>query len=343
MTTTNNTAPPPDSPAPGRDASPPPPAKKSLSPRATLAILGVVLLFVLMPYLFWQASWFGRPLTDAQLGKYLADTDHPRNAQHGLVQLSERIDRHQPATARWYPQVIALARHPETQVRLTAAWVMGRDNASQEFHTALLGMLADSDPMVRSNAALSLVRFADATGRPQIRALLEPQIVAAPCAGTLNARLKITDVVRTGTLVARIVLPAGVPASGCDNSVGKGTASGGISDSRRGAACCALPTSGENSSSTISGQKMEVRSAVPGRVERWLVADGAAVSAGQPLLELSPSPETAWEALRALYLIGQRDDLDIVQNFTRASGDMPPGIQQQAALTLQAIRSRSGS
>ena len=183
-------------------------------------------------------------------------------------------------------------------------------------------MLSDSDPMVRANAALSLVRFADSTGRPLIHAMLEPQVIAAPCAGILNARLKITEVVRPGTLVARIVLPAGVSAEGCEKSEGKGRSSTGVK---------------------AVAEKSEVRSAVPGRIERWLVADGAAVTAGQPLLELSPSPEVAWEALRALYLIGQRDDLAVVQNFTRASGDMPPGIQQQAALTLQAIRSRSRS
>jgi hypothetical protein len=298
---------------------PAPPAKPGLSPRATFAILGVALLFVLMPFLFWQATWFGRPLTDDQLSQNLADASNARNAQHGLVQLSERIDRHQPGASRWYPQVVALTRNPEIQIRLTAAWVMGHDNSSNDFHQALRFMLADSDPMVRANAALSLVRFADASGRPQIHALLEPQVIAAPCAGTLNARLKITEVVRPGTLVARIVLPGGVPANGCDKSDGKGSGVPGVR--------------------TVS-EKFEVRSAVPGRVERWLVADGEKVSVGQPLLELSPSPEVAWEALRALYLIGQRDDLAVVQNFTRASGDMPPGIQQQAALTLQAIRSR---
>jgi biotin carboxyl carrier protein len=292
------------------------PPKKGLPPRATLAILGVVLLFVLMPYLFWQASWFGRPLTDQQLSRYLDDSEHPRNAQHGLVQLSERIDHREPGVSRWYPQVIALTRNPETQVRITAAWVMGRDNTSAEFHQALLALLADADPMVRSNAALSLVRFGDAAGRPQIHAMLEPAVVTAPRAGTFNARLKITDVVRPGTLVARIVVP---PAGKDVVSDGKG---------------------GKGSS---AGERIEVRSAVPGRVERWLVADGAAVIQGQPLLELSPSPDTVWEALRALYLIGQPDDLAVVQNFTRASGDMPPGIAQQAALTLAAIRSRSGS
>src|ERR1700687_2142998 len=125
-------------------AAAPPPPKKGLPPRATFAILGVALLFVLMPYLFWQASWFGRPLTDQQLSRYLGDAEHPRNAQHGLVQLSERIDRRDPGVSRWYPQVIALTRNPETQVRLTAAWVMGHDNASSEFHQTLLGMLSDS-------------------------------------------------------------------------------------------------------------------------------------------------------------------------------------------------------
>jgi multidrug efflux pump subunit AcrA (membrane-fusion protein) len=197
---------------------------------------------------------------------------------------------------------------------------MGRDNTSPEFHAALLSMLADSDPMVRANAALALVRFADASGRAQIHALLEPQVVAAPHAGTLNARLKASDVVRPGTLLARIVIPNNVLA-GDEKNGGKGSA-----------------TSLKNSDG-----KFEVRSAIPGRVERWLVGDGAQVTVGQPLLELAPSPEVAWEALRALYLIGQQADLAVVQNFARVSGDMPRGVQEQAALTLEAIRARSGS
>ncbi|NDQ58638.1 MAG: biotin/lipoyl-binding protein [Acidipila sp.] len=303
-----------------------------MSPRATLAIIGVSFLFVLLPFLAWQASWFGRPLSDAQLTHSLSDADHPRNAQHGLVQLGERIDRHEPGTARWYPQVVALARYPEKQVRLTAAWVMGRDNTSQEFHSALLAMLADSDPMVRANAALALVRFADSSGRAQIHSLLELQVIAAPQSGTLNTRLKVADIVRPGTLLAHISRnvsgnnPGGQNQSAGSNQGGKGSTA-----------------SATNSDAIGKNEKIEVRSDVPGRVERWLVADGASVTAGQPLLELAPSPDVAWEALRALYLIGQQEDLAVVQNFTRASGDMPRGVQQQAALTLEAIRARSGS
>ena len=323
---------------------PPPPAKKGMSPRATLAIIGVSFLFVLLPFLAWQASWFGRPLSDAQLTRSLSDADHPRNAQHGLVQLGERIDRHEPGTARWYPQVVALARYPEKQVRLTAAWVMGRDNTSQEFHSALLAMLADSDPMVRANAALALVRFADASGRAQIHSLLEPQVIAAPQSGTLNTRLKIADIVRPGTLLAHIVLspnaisPNAISRNVAGNNPGGQNQSAGSSQGEKGSTASAT-----NSDAIGKNEKIEVRSDVPGRVERWLVADGAPVTAGQPLLELAPSADVAWEALRALYLIGQQEDLAVVQNFTRASGDMPRGVQQQAALTLEAIRARSGS
>ena len=45
-------------------------------------ILAVMFLFVLMPYLIWQATWFGKPLNDKQMADAFADTDHPRNAQH---------------------------------------------------------------------------------------------------------------------------------------------------------------------------------------------------------------------------------------------------------------------
>jgi hypothetical protein len=66
------------------------------------------------------------------------------------------------------------------EVRNTDAWVMGQDTTGAGFHDALLKMLADSSPMVRGNAALSLVRFGDATGRPQIVALLQPAQITSP-------------------------------------------------------------------------------------------------------------------------------------------------------------------
>ena len=162
-------------------------------------------------------------------------------------------------------------------------------------------MHADPDPMVRSNAALSLVRFADASGRPQILSMLQPATVLAPdgiSAGTLRQRLKERDAVRPGTLVARIEAPQGV---------------------------------------------VEVRSEVPGVLFHWLQPTGASVSSRQPLCILAPDPQSAWEALRALYLIGRPEDAPVVEAFVRTATDAPPNLLEQARLTLTAIRSREKS
>ena len=45
-------------------------------------VLGLAFLFVLMPYLLWQETWFGRPLNDAQMAKAFTNYVRPREAQH---------------------------------------------------------------------------------------------------------------------------------------------------------------------------------------------------------------------------------------------------------------------
>jgi len=45
---------------------------------------------------------------------------------------------------------------------------MGYDNKSEEFHQALLKLLRDTEPLVRRNAALALIRFSDASGRADL-------------------------------------------------------------------------------------------------------------------------------------------------------------------------------
>jgi len=47
-----------------------------------------------------------------------------------------------------------------------------------------------------------------------------------------------------------------------------------------------------------------------------------------------------WEALRALYLVGQAPDLEDVERYLRPIPGMPEAIARQAALTSQAIQSR---
>jgi biotin carboxyl carrier protein len=163
-------------------------------------------LIVLMPFLFWWNTWFGRELSDKQLTTYLHDTSKPRHIQHALVQIGERINKHDPVVTRWYPDLVRLASFPVDEVRNTDAWVMGQDTAGPGFHEALLKMLSDSSITVRGNAALSLVRFGDATGRPQIVALLQPADVAAPKTGKVVDVTAVGTSVRQGGLLAKLQL-----------------------------------------------------------------------------------------------------------------------------------------
>jgi biotin carboxyl carrier protein len=84
----------------------------------------------------------------------------------------------------------------------------------------------------------------------------------------------------------------------------------------------------------------EVRAAVPGEVRSLERQEGAVVKAGDPLVELSPSKEHVWEALRALYLVGNAADLETVDRFTRPMPGMPEIVARQAELTRDAIQNR---
>src|SRR5437867_1865858 len=137
-------------------ASGDPKARRRMSTGQRILFFVTAWLIVLLPFLFWWNTWFGRQLSDQQVTQYLADDKHPRHIQHALVQIGERIARHDAQAARWYPELIGLAAHPVEEVRNTDAWVMGQDTAGVGFHDALLRMLRDSSPMVRGNAALSL-------------------------------------------------------------------------------------------------------------------------------------------------------------------------------------------
>jgi len=169
-----------------------------------VAVAVIPIAVVLITFLFWYSTWFGRPLPDREMARYLADTSVPHRTQHALAQAAAQIARGDPSARRWYPQVIRLASGKEPQLRLMAAWVMGQDNRSQEFHKALLALAADPEQMVRGNAALALVRFGDASGEDQLKLLLRPYMLVASQAGSLTFRLKEHDAVRSGSIVARI-------------------------------------------------------------------------------------------------------------------------------------------
>src|SRR6266576_3661151 len=158
-----------------------------MSPRNRALFFLTAWLIVLMPFLFWWNTWFGRQLSDKQIGEFLNDEKHPRHIQHALVQLGEHMGRNDPGVKPLYPELIRLAWHPVEEVRNTDAWVMGQDTSGTGFHEALLKMLEDSSPMVRGNAALSLVRFGDASGRAQIVALLQSARIIVPRSGRRSA------------------------------------------------------------------------------------------------------------------------------------------------------------
>ncbi|MGH9498898.1 MAG: biotin/lipoyl-containing protein [Terriglobales bacterium] len=183
------------------------PAAKSrprMSTRNRLLFFATGWLIVLMPFLFWWNTWFGRTLSDKQLAEYLQDEKHPRHIQHALVQMGERMTRGDAGVKQWYPEAVRLANYPVEEVRNTDAWVMGQDTSGAGFHEALLKMLGDRSLTVRGNAALSLVRFGDPSGRPQIVELLQPAVVVASQAGKVLDTSAAGTAIHQGGLVAKI-------------------------------------------------------------------------------------------------------------------------------------------
>jgi hypothetical protein len=252
-------------------------------------------LIVLMPFLFWWNTWFGRQLSDKQLGEYLQDQKHPRHIQHALVQIGEHITRHDASVTQWYPQVIRLASDPVEEVRNTDAWVMGQDTSGAGFHEALLKMRADPSLMVRGNAALSLVRFGDASGRPQILELLQPATVIATQPG------KVIDTSAVGTTIHQAGIVAKLQAG---------------------------------------DQTIEIRSPITGRLRTLSAQTGQTVAAGAEIATIDPGTEQVWEALRALYLIGQPEDIAAVSPYERELPDISNDVRKQAMETEKAIRQR---
>ena len=161
-------------------------------------------LFVAATFLAWYFSWFGRELSDADISKYLADEKNPRHVQHALVQIQHRMERGDGSAKHWYSQLVTLSGNPETEFRLTVAWLMGFDNNSPEFHNALLKLLLDQEPIVRRNAALALVRFNDNSGREELVAVLKPYVVKAPVDGVLVSSMNEGTTIARQAILARI-------------------------------------------------------------------------------------------------------------------------------------------
>lgn len=164
----------------------------------------VAALFIIVPFAFWYGTWFGRPLKDEEIDTYLADETKPRHVQHALAQLAEKIARGDEGARRWHAQISRVASSDVADVRMTAAWVMGEEHTSEDFHAALLRMLEDTEPIVRRNAALALVRFGDARALPELRAMLRPYTVVSRVEGTALTALTEGGYVKREAMLARV-------------------------------------------------------------------------------------------------------------------------------------------
>jgi HEAT repeats len=273
------------------------PAGAAVARRRTPWPLAVVAaLFVVVPFLTWYTTWFGRELGDGKIDEYLRE-GKPRHAQHALSQVAERVARGDDAARRWFPQVLALAESPSADVRMTAAWVMGQEHRSEDFRAALARLVEDPEPVVRRNAALALVRFGDARCRPELLAMLRPFAVKASAGGKALTALSAGTPVKRESLLVRF--------------------------------------------SAAPDRFEEVRSPLPGRVERANVAEGQDFRAGDELFLISPEPEQVRDALIGLAYFGAAEDLPEVERYAAGVEGMPEEVKRQAALTAEAVKRRS--
>ena len=266
--------------------------------RPRLILVGIAVACVIVPYLTWLQTWFGRSLNEVEVGRYLADDKHPRKIQHALTFLSERMVKGDPSVRVWYPKIVEAARRPALEIRTLAVWTMGQDNQSAMLHQALLGLLDDPEVLVRRNAALALVRFGDARGRPELAAMLRPLAIHTPEEGIVSQLVQLDQIVGRGTVVARVQTPA--------------------------------------------GRVVDVISPVRSHLAAVSAASGARVAANEPVAALSPDQDDVWEALRALYLVGEVEDLEAVDVYASGAAGAADRIHKQAVETAQAIRKRLG-
>jgi hypothetical protein len=277
------------------DASVVKPAVKRV--RASGPILILAILFVVASFLTWYFTWFGRDLSDSDISKFLLDEKHPRHVQHALLQIQQRLERGDATAKQWYPQIVTLAGSPETEFRLTVAWLMGADNSSEEFHNSLKKLLADPEAIVRRNAALALVRFNDASGRSELLAILQPLTVTATAAGVLQSSLSSGAQISRGGLLGRILQP--------------------------------------------NNEVIEIRSPLIGKVDRLLVTNGANLAKGDAVLTMKSDEQSVWEALRALAVVGQPEDLGLIESYASGAEPVKERLKEQASLAAKAIKQRA--
>lgn len=178
-------------------------------------VLGIGMVALLLPLAFWFAVWHGSSALDAgDIANGLGEPVRSSLASRHLLQLGAAMSRGNPGARAFYSRIVELSRFPDSALRQTAAWAMGRDPAYPPFQAALLERLADPNPMVRRAAAASLAGFHHPAAKPVLSEMLAPYAVPATAAGTFRWLVQPGDTTTPDTVIARIGetgITAGVP------------------------------------------------------------------------------------------------------------------------------------
>ncbi len=261
---------------------------------------------IIVPAMFWQRVWLGAHLSDDEIRQRLSRLANPREVQHACEQISKRMQSDPQGARQFYGLLVLLEDHPDEQVRYVVAWCMGEDNTRHApFHQALLRLVNDRVPRVRYNAALGLARFGDPAARGVLREMLLPYAVVARWEGS-STEGTVVDVLRKGDPVKPQMQLALVD--------------------------------------TGAGGPQPVLAPLGGHVGEVGVVPGESIRQGGTICTIEPAFQQVYEALRALALMGEADDLpDVERRFdadNRFSDGQRARIQTQAQLTAEAIRRR---
>jgi hypothetical protein len=142
------------------------PSDTRLGPKrtATLIVFFAAWIAVVGGFYLWR----GTHRSTADLGTRLQDASDPKAMQDATIELAARMKQHDPKAQSWYPTLFKMAESNLAEQRGTAAWIMANDTTRDDFHQVLLRLAKDPSASVRANAAVSLDRFKDPTGRQTV-------------------------------------------------------------------------------------------------------------------------------------------------------------------------------
>jgi pyruvate/2-oxoglutarate dehydrogenase complex dihydrolipoamide acyltransferase (E2) component len=92
----------------------------------------------------------------------------------------------------------------------------------------------------------------------------------------------------------------------------------------------------------VDGERVEeLRSPLPGRIDKAFASEGRQVSAGDEMFVLAPDEEHVRDALIGLYYFGAAEDLPEIERYAAGVEGMSEEVKKQAAATAEAVRRRA--